>query len=209
MKVNVGVMWYPRKQETIQQSLKTIGKVNVSIYPDFDSKPPIDGYNVISLGGNVGCFKHYYRTLEHLCSTDADIVGVFSDDVVYARNWHNRAIQHLTDNVGFVACYVPKGLAHRYTWRRGVHKLNKGWGNQWGGGYLFSKEVAKELLQHPFILNHRDNYKANQQIDHAIPEAIFQMCLNQLYLVPSLINHIGRTSTIGHSWREIDQGAGW
>jgi hypothetical protein len=209
MKVSVGVMWFPRKDETIKESIRTIGKVDVSIYPDCDLTPPIEGFNVVSLGGNVGCFKHYYRALEHLCNTDADIVGVSSDDVVYARNWHNKAIQHLNEGAGFVSCYVPRGLAHRYTWRRGVHELNKGWSASWGGGYLFRKDVALKLLQHPFILNHRDNYKANQQIDHAIPEAIYQMGLKQLYIVPSLMNHIGRNSTIGHSWREIDKGAGW
>jgi hypothetical protein len=209
MKVKLGIRWYPRKVETIQQSLKSIGNVDLTICPDFDSKPPVNGHNVVHLGGNVGCFKHYYRCLEHLTQSDADIVGVFSDDMLYVRNWHNKAIQHMGKDVGFVSCFVPKGLAHRYTWRRGVHELNKGWAASWGGGYLFKREVAIELLQHPFMLNHRDNYKANQQIDHAIPEAIYQMGLKQLYIVPSLMNHIGKSSTIGHSWREIDKGAGW
>jgi len=209
MKVKLGIRWYPRKQETIQQSLRSIGNVDLTIYPDCKAKPNIEGYNIVNLGTNVGCFKHYYRTLEHLTQSDADIVGVFSDDMLYVRNWQNKAIQHMGKNVGFVSCFVPRGLAHRYTWRRGVQELNKGWGHQWGGGYLFKREVAIELLQHPFILNHRDNYKANQQIDHAIPEAIYQMGLKQLYVVPSLMNHIGRNSTIGHSWREMDKGAGW
>lgn len=209
MSVKISVMWYPRKIDTIQQSLKTIGNVDVTIYPDCNKEPPVNGFDVVHLGGNVGCFKHYYRTLEHLCDSDADIVGVFSDDIVYSRNWQNKAIQNFKEGIGFVSCYVPIGLAHRYTWRRGVHELNKGWAGSWGGGYVFKKEVAKELLQHPFIINHRDNYKANQQIDHAIPEAMFQMGLKQLYYCPSLTDHIGRTSTIGHGWREIDRGAGW
>jgi hypothetical protein len=209
MKLKIGLTWIPRKTEYINRSLQTIGDVDVTIYPDCLDKPDICCFDVVSLGYNIGCFKHYYRVLEHLTKSDADVIGIVSDDVVYCKNWHVKALEHINDGVGFVACYTPKGLADRHGWKTGVHELNLGWAKSWGGCYLFKREVAIELLKHPFILDHLNNYEKNQQIDHAIPEAMYQMELNQLYIVPSLTNHIGVESTIGHKHRDIDKGKGW
>jgi len=209
MKLKIGVTWFPRKTEYINRSLQTIGDIDLTIYPDCDTLPPVSGFDVVSLGGNVGCFKHYYRTLEHLCNSDADIIGIVSDDVVYCRNWHVKALEQFTDGVGFVACFTPRGLADMNLCKTGVHELNVGWGRSWGGNYLFKKEVAKELLKHPSFIDHRDNYEKNQQIDHIVPQCMLEMGLNQLYIVPSLSNHIGMESTIGHVHRYMDGGKGW
>jgi hypothetical protein len=208
--VKIGVMWYPRKKEVIYRSVASIGEHDITVYPDGVKMQKETKYPSIYLGDNVGCFKHYYRVLKDLCESNSEYVAVFSDDVAYRHNWFKTLKPQLDrKDVGFVAGYVPVGLAQRYGWRKGWYELNKGWAGAWGGGYVFRREVALQLLEHPFIINHRDNYKANQQIDHAIPEAMFQMGLKQLYYCPSLMNHIGVHSTIGHSWRQMDKGLGW
>lgn len=210
MSVKIGVMWYPRQEETIYRSVASIGEHDITVFPDGVKMTKDTKYPSVQLGDNVGCFRHYYRVLEYLVNQGSEYVAVFSDDVAYKHNWFDVVKQKIDKkNVGFVAGYVPVGLAQRYGWRKGWYELNLGWAGAWGGGYVFKREVAEKLLQHPFILNHRDNYEKNQQIDHAIPEAIFQMGLKQLYYCPSLMNHIGRTSTIGHEWRQIDKGYGW
>ncbi len=209
MSVKIGVMWYPRGQEVFPRMEKSIGHP-FTVYPDFDTFKHKTDNEVKFLGGNVGCFKHYYRVLTDVCNSDADYVGVFSDDILYRESWIQTAISMLDNtDVGFAACFVPIGVAQRYGWGNGWHQLKGGYDAAWGGGYLFRKEVALKLLQHPFILNHRDNYEKNQQIDHAIPEAIYRMGLKQMFFVPSLIDHIGVTSTIGHDYRNIDRGVGW
>lgn len=207
MKVALGVTWIPRKNETLERSLKSIG-YDATVYPD--------GYELPlkvpqkTLGDNVGCFKHYYRVLQDLCTTDADIVGIMPDDLVYQENWLQIAVPKLTEGVGFVSCFVPRGVAYLNGWRhKGWYSLNKGWMSSWGGAYLYRKETAKKILEHPYLIDHRDNYKKNQQIDHAIPETVYRMGLKQLFRVPSLTNHIGYTSTIGHTVRVQDIGAGW
>jgi hypothetical protein len=211
MKVKIGIRYYPRKQETILRSLKTIGNIRPIIYPDGVEYPFPNQYEIRNLGNNVGCFKHYYRTLEDLVKEDADIVGCFSDDIHYRKDWLNTALQGFEKpNVGFVSCYVPRGVAERYSWKRhGFHRLNKGWASTWGGGYLFRKEIAIELLNHPFMIRHRDTYKKNQQIDHCLPEVMRRIKKKQLFHVPSLMTHIGHTSTIGHQHRPEDVGVGW
>lgn len=211
MKTTIGITWIPRKREYFAKSIKTIDHDNVIIYPDgFDFTYPTS-YEVRRLGDNVGCFKHYYRVLEDLVNnTDADVVGIFADDLLYRKGWIQEAIKPLEDeSVGYTVCYVPSGLKIRNKWSDGWNELNGGYASSWGGGYLMRKETAKKVLGHPFVLNHLANYNKNQQIDHAIPEAVFQMGLRQLFHVPSFINHIGRISTLGHKHQVWNKGAGW
>jgi len=211
MKTTIGITWIPRGREYFSKSIKTIDHDNVIIYPDgFEFHVPTK-YEVKNLGDNVGCFKHYYRVLEDLVhNTDADIVGIFADDLIYRKGWIEAAIKPLEDeSVGYTVCYVPNGLKLRNGWRDGWNEHNKGWAESWGGGYLMRKEVGRKVLAHPFVLNHLIEYKKNQQIDHAIPEAVFQMGLRQLFHVPSFINHIGMKSTIGHKHNSWDKGAGF
>lgn len=206
MNVKIGITWIPRQIETLPQTLGSIGQP-VTVYPDGFKLP----YKVPtkSLGDNVGCFKHYYRVLKDLCDSDADYVSIMSDDILFRENWLETALKGFDANTGFVACYVPRGLAKRYKWTKGFYEVKGGWDKTWGGGYIYKRKVALEILKHPFLIDHRDNYAKNQQIDHAIPETVHRMGLKQIFCVPSLINHIGFTSTIGHIHRREDRGAGW
>lgn len=211
MKIEIGITWFPRKVETFQQSQASIKHDNVTIYPDGIEFPHRTDFTVKTLGEHRGCFKHYYRTLEDLCKTDADVVGVFSDDVLYREGWQKEAIRMFSKNpyIGYLACYTPKGIAGKWQNRKGWNELKGGWATSWGGGYLMRREVALKVLKHDFILNHLENYKKNQQIDHAIPEAMHQMGYLQFANNPSLMKHIGKFSTIGHVHRKIDEALGW
>jgi len=193
------------------KSIKTVDHDNVIIYPDgFEFKFPTR-YEVRNLGENVGCFKHYYRVLTDLVeNTNSDVVGVFADDIVYRKGWIAKATEQLKDeSVGFVGCYVPNGMAIRNGFNDGWNEINGGWATSWGGGYAMRVETAKKVLNHPFVLDHLNSYEKNQQIDHCVPEAIFQMGLRQLFPVPSFINHIGLKSTLGHKHNSWDKGAKW
>jgi len=208
MSVNIGVMWYPRKQEAFEKMSQSIGEP-FTVYPDFDTFKFKTEQPVKFLGGNVGCFKHYYRVLTDLCKSDSEYVAVFSDDVIYFNGWLERALQGFTEGVGYVACYVPTELAKRHEMAQGWNEIKGGWNDVYGGGFVYKRETALKLLQHPFILNHLANYEANQQIDLAIPQAMFEMGLKQMFHVPSLMNHIGHTSTIGHKHTYDNRGSGW
>lgn len=211
MKIAIGVTWIPRKVETFQTMQHNVFHTDCTVYPDGYPFPHRTDFTVKELGDNVGCFKHYYRVLEDLCKTDADIVGIFPDDVKLRQGWQNIAERQFNINpyIGYLALYTPKGMASKFPNTKGWHEIKGGWASSWGGGYMFRREVAKKILKHPYILNHRDNYAKNQQIDHAIPEAIHQMGYLQFFHTPSLIQHIGRFSTIGHVHRKIDDAIGW
>lgn len=204
-------MWYPRKVETFHRSQSSIKYNNVIVYPDGVDFPHRTDFQVKMLGEHAGCFKHYYRVLEDLCKTDSEIVGVFSDDVIYRDNWLSTAHQMFRKNpyIGYLACFTPKGIANGWQNRSGWNELKGGWATSWGGAYLMRKEVALKVLKHPYILNHRDNYEKNQQIDHAIPEVMHRMGYLQFAHNPSLMKHIGMFSTIGHKHRKIDEALNW
>ena len=199
-------MWYPRENETIRITEHSIGQ-KVTIYPDAKAYPYDTNNEIKVLGEHVGCFKHYYRVLEDLCNSNAEYVSVMSDDIMFADNWQEIAVSKLSEDVGFVACYVPNGVKYRFKWTKGWYKLKGGWNTAYGGGYVFRRETALKMLKHPFMINHRDNYSKNQQIDHCVPEVAHRMGLKQMFYVPSLIKHIGYTSTIGHKhtkWEDVD-----
>jgi len=143
-------------------------------------------------------------------NTDSDIVGVFADDIVYRKGWIDKATEKLHDeSVGYVACYVPKGLAIRNDFKDGWNVINGGWDKIFGGGFLMRKEVAVKVLNHPFILDHLANYEKNEQIDLAVPQSMYEMGLTQLFPSPSLINHIGMRSTLNHKHHSWSKGVGW
>ena len=109
-------------------------------------------------------------------------------------------------DLGYAALFTPYGMNRYCGQKRGWTEFNKGWKNAWGGGYIFKTEVAKQVLEHDFYKDHLKNYKLNQQIDHCIPEVIFQMGLNQYYHNPSFLQHIGDISTIGHKHDRNNKG---
>jgi len=208
--IRIGITHVPRTSETLGLSLSTMPTgAEVTVYPD-GMHNIATAFDVKRLGERAGCFKHWHRVLSDLCETDADIVGVMPDDIRYHSQVFNVAEKQLQkDGVGYVACFLPVGMQKRYKWQGEWNTCNMGWGSSWGGGYLFPIAVARELIKHPYIINHRDNYLPNQQIDHAVPEAIFRMGLSQWYHYPSLLKHIGYKSTIGHKHTLDEEAAGW
>jgi len=210
LKIAIGITHVPRKVETLGKSLLTLPKgVGVTVYPD-GMHTLNTSVAVKRLGDRVGCFRHWYRVLADLCETDADAVGIMPDDVQYHSSvWSVITSKLAEDGTGYVAAFLPKGMADRYGWRQGWHECKGGWATSWGGGYVFPIAVARELIAHPYIINHRDHYAKNKQIDHAIPEAVHRMGLKQWYHYPSLLRHIGYTSTVGHKHTEAENAAGW
>ena len=214
MKTKIGIRWFPRKVETFQQMQHSIGHKECIVYPDGVEFPHRTDFEVRMLGDNVGCFKHYYRTLEDLLKTDAEIIGSFPDDIIFKDGWLSLAHQQFRKNpyIGYLACFTPRGILgiqRQITGRKGWQEIKCGWATSWGGGYLYRREVLEQILKHPYIIEHRDSYEKNQQIDHAIPEVIHRLGYLQFVHNPSLMKHIGKFSTIGHSHRKIDDALNW
>jgi hypothetical protein len=216
--IRIAVMHVPRQSETVGESIISIknnSKGVITLMPDgVHDTEYISvqlGIKSHSLGKQVGCFKHYARCLEYLVSISKgnDIIAVLPDDLIYSP-FDNLIEKALTPNVGYCAIYTPRELGRRNKWKfGGWESVNGGWDSSYGGGYFFRAKVAKQIIEHPFFIDHLNNYEKNQQIDHCIPEVCHQLGLKQLFHVPSLSKHIGLTSTIGHVHTEAEEPWGW
>jgi len=215
--IRIAVMHVPRAHEVVGESiisLKNNSRGVITLMPDGSHsvdhvKTELD-IKAFNIGKQVGCFKHYARCLEYLTniSQGNDIVAVLPDDLIY-RNLDGIE-KALKPNVGYCAIYTPHELGRRNRWKFGGWQESKGgWDSSYGGGYFFRASTVRKILEHPFFIDHRDNYKENQQIDHCIPEVVHQLGLKQLFHVPSLSKHIGLTSTIGHEHTEAEEPWGW
>lgn len=164
---------------------------------------------------HLGCFGNYDRALNRCIKSGADIVLVVPDDILYCEDFQPIVEQKINDpEVGYVAIFIPKGMGDRYGFAKGWNRCNGGWGSSWGGGYVMRRDVSEKVLEHPFYQNHLKgklrgttnliNYEPNKRIDHCIPEVMHRMGLKQLYYAPSIVQHIGFKSTIGHVHTEAE-----
>lgn len=207
--LTIGVTYYPREVETISATMQTWSGADFIIYPDgcrfdFETRHPVR-----LLGNRAGCFRHYYRVLADLyATTDTEYIGVIPDDVVLSDDFAQKCMEGANGS-GYAAGYTPTGMSKISTLVRlgnGWIPVKGGWGKSYGGCYVYPREVVKRILSHPYIINHRDNYAPNKQIDAAIPELMHRLGLRQVMHVPSLSDHIGATSTIGHKTTIMEKG---
>ena len=210
MTIALGIMHVPRSMPTLADTLESLTASGytgeVYVYPDgFDhDRCPADLLRFTS--SRVGLVKHYFRVLRDLLdNTTADVVMVHADDFRYLTGWSDLLPRLLTNEVAYVQTYVPKGLAERNGWGRGVHRFNGGWATSWGGGYAYTRTMAEAMLTDPIITE----YEGNRHLDHIIPEWAAKRGHVQLFPVPSLTAHIGMTSTIGNLHTGHENPAGW
>lgn len=158
----------------------------------------------------LGCFKNYHNALSWLVeNSNNPYIIVFSDDFIYSRGTCNALLNRLYDcdyDWGYHALYTPSGMRYLTKVKRGWNEVQGGWKKSYGGLYVYQTHIAKKIIEHDFYQNHLHNYEANQQIDHAIPETVFQLGLAQYFHNPSFADHIGFESTIGHKHTDREKG---
>lgn len=209
----IAIRYFPRKAETIQKSVDNLRKSGYEetliVFADGTAPNLKDSNSDIRVLPHVGCFKNFARAFETVINeTDKKYLAVLSDDIEYRRNFLNFCVNKIDERqTGYCALYTPKGLGLRNKWERnsvGWQEVKGGFYSSWGGGYVFRKEIAKRILESRYFKNHLANYGKNQQIDHCIPECCHRLRLKQYFHSPSLLKHIGYTSTIGHSHTEAE-----
>lgn len=218
----MGVITAPRIKDTAKRmllGLKTVKHIPKKIHVFAEPNAPVPDDNLLVVHQNetqLGCFKNFYHTHKWLLeNTACDYILVLADDVKYKSTFIQKAFEHIQqiniERMGYLALYTPSGMrqffndVHGRTPERVI--LNYGFGGGgWGGCYLMHRKNATRIFRHHAMLDHYENYKANQQFDEIVKECCHQLRLNQYYINPSLFDHIGVTSTIGHQYRAIDKG---
>jgi hypothetical protein len=203
----VGMTTAPRRVPTLQRSLSSLcaagwdtfrlfAEPTTEVSVEFQSVP-ITQHDCV-----LGAFPNWYLALTELYLRNplAEAFLICQDDVLFARGAKSYLEQKLwpAEEIGVVSLYCPSH-EHRAD-LSGFRSINPGWG-AWGAlAYLFSNPGIREFLSDSKVVNHRHCGPAAGQrnIDSVVGDWCRRRDLSYFVHVPSLAQHIGRTSTI---WR--------
>jgi hypothetical protein len=146
----------------------------------------------------LGCFGNWRRAITYLLAWYEDPwLLVVQDDAIWASGSANKlraeaAVQRDL-RTGFLSPYVtskdvPSGSVE------GWNECRSGW-YFWGALALcIPRDAARELLQHPRFVKHG----GSQQVDAVVAASMLDLGRPSYVHVPSLVDHVGETSTLGH-----------
>lgn len=208
--LELGMITAPRKHPTIQQSITSlrnagfIQPIHVFAEPESACTETADvliRYNP----ERRGCFLNFHHALTTLLAeTSQPYLCILQDDILMGKNaWpYLRYILETSEKpFGYYSLVSYKhDIFHMKAFRPGWHACTLGW-NSWGGNYVMMTPVARKMVQQPFYQRHLKHYVhqvRNQQIDACVSETCLRMGLDTYLHTPSLSDHIGEESTIGH-----------
>lgn len=214
---DIGIITAPRDKDMIGTTVPSIREAGfvepIHVFAEPDTFIPNIDVEVHQNIERLGCFGNYHNALKWLIENgDKPYIVVLSDDFLYSKNTCVRLLSRLYDmehDWGYHALYTPAGMRYLMKIKRGWNEVKGGWKKSYGGLYVFQRHIAEKIINHDFYVDHLANYKANQQIDHCIPEVCHQMGLEQYIHNPSFANHIGFQSTIGHNHTSRENGLNW
>lgn len=145
----------------------------------------------------LGCFKNFEQCLKYGINNAQDIF-ILQDDARYNRHTAEKIYSILPDDYGYVTPYLSTHDAREFGRKEiGFHEHTKGWYDCFWGctiSLLIKKEVAENLI------GHKDwkNYKRENKVDCIVGHCITELGYKQFYHYPSLVDHMGVHSTLGH-----------
>jgi len=147
--------------------------------------------------GVLGNWAHCLAWL--LDHTSAEYLMVCEDDVAYARGarraWHEAL--GAFDRVGFWSLYTPRRDQTLVGHNQGWVASNRGrdsWGTQ---AMCFPRSSAQILLEYA-PLHNEDQFRG--PTDAIVAQCFVDAGLPCYYHSPSLADHLGRVSSVGHNW---------
>lgn len=205
MTLAIAMTTAPRRKPTIHRALPSLREagfdedVYVCAEPNtFKKLPRPDEARVHENSSRRGCFGNWKYALQRVLSrTSAQWLLIVQDDAI----WLPRSADVLRDQLrarqdlrtGFLSPYVTsKDVAAEFV--DGWNEYRGGW-NFWGAVALcLPRNTAEELLRHQRFVEHQ----GSQQVDAVVAASMLDLGHPSFVHVPSLVDHIGRTSTIGH-----------
>lgn len=161
------------------------------------------------LDHNRGAFRNYDRATRELTRGAGihDHIVALQDDMVPCAEALAITLRAVGQNPSAVhVLYTPEqNIPHERRGDNGWVQINPGWGG-WGGLFVVPVRVAVEMVEHDFWVNHRNTYEPNKQTDACTFETLRLMGVPIFTHVPSLFQHIGINSTVGHTHNEGAQG---
>jgi len=204
----VGITTAPRRQPTLALCLDSMMRAGWDeataprLFVDSAVTIP-ERYSDLPLTfreSRIGAWPNYYLALMELLMRDpeADAFLLVQDDAIFYDRQNLRA--HLeqvlwpADPVGLVSLYCSKAYTQR---KPGWHKKKGRWA--WGAlAFVFPRELAKRFVCDPIVLDHRWSGPKSGLviIDFVIGAWAARHNVAIYYPCPSLVQHIGDTSTL-------------
>ena len=197
----------PRRTPTLHRALPSLR--DAGVYEDVhvfaepntfgQIQPPGEAWTRVHVHATKqGCFGNWRCAIQHLLShTDAQWLLIVQDDAIWlpgsAVILRTQMIARQEQRTGFLSPYVTAKDVES-TFVDGWNEYQGGW-NLWGAIALCMKrDAAEELLRHPRFVQHQ----GTQQVDAVVAASMLDLGYPSYVHVPSLVDHVGETSTIGH-----------
>ena len=198
----------PRREPTLHQALVSLREADFSENVHLFAEPgtfdhlsrPTDPCTIVH--DNLvkhGCFGNWSQALRRLLSkTDAPWLLIVQDDAIWLPASAPILRAQLgvcqESRTGFISTYVTPKDAIEAAFVAGWNECRIGW-TFWGAlAFCLQREAAVDLLQHPRFAEHR----GTQQVDAVVAESMLDLERPSFVHVPSLVDHIGATSSIGN-----------
>ncbi len=206
----VGVTTAPRKIPTVNQCLKSMFQAGwkrprLFIEPDAPSASLPSDFATTRRTNTMGAFPNWYLGLSELFLREphADAYLISQDDGFFAKGVKEYLESTLwpSANIGVISLYCP---SHEHVEGViGYREIDRGWG-AWGAvAYVFSNPGIRSLLSDSVVLNHRHHGPAAgmRNIDAVVGSWCQRCQLPYFVHIPTLVQHIGRTSTVKEQGR--------
>lgn len=197
----------PRRVPTFHralESLRTAGfQVQVHVFAepgtwDQVERPAAERTPMHDHATARGCFHNWGHALTYLLTqTVAPWLLVVQDDAVWipgaAEVLCAGAIDRMNLRTGFLSPYVttqdvPPGATN------GWSECRSGWDLCGALAFCLPRDAAQDLLGHSRFIRH----SKDQQVDAVVAASMLDLGRPSYVHVPSLVDHVGTTSTLGH-----------
>jgi hypothetical protein len=207
MDLAIAMTTAPRPRPTLLTSLKSlraagfVEDVHLLAEPGtFDRvRRPHDARTIEHENSSTrGCFRNWKRAVKRLLSrTSAPWLLVVQDDATWvpwaADVLRAQLIARHDVRTGVLSPYVT-GKDVAPTFDDGWNECRVGW-TFWGAlAFAMPRAAAEDLLRHPRFTQHR----GTQQVDAVVSASMLDLGRPIYVHVPSLVDHVGDTSTVGH-----------
>ena len=201
----LGVTTAPRRRSTLDRCLKSLQlagweKPHVFAEPSVQLAAEFANLPCTRRSTKLGAFPNWYVTLTELVMLlpNADAFAVVQDDIVCTTGLRDYLEKTLwpAPELGVVSAYCPSHYSRGEA--RGYFVENNGW-DTWGAlFYIFPNPSAKAILSDSLVTSHRWSGPAGglRNIDSVVGNWCQQRSLAYFVHNPSLVQHIGDTSTI-------------
>jgi len=201
---SIGMTTAPRRRPTLHHAVRSLREAGFHERLHLFCEPgsprsPVDGR--LTRHANrcrLGCFGNWDRALGHLLRHEsAGWLMIVQDDAIWspgaASILRAEIAGRQAQRIGFLSPYVTgKDVSDGFV--EGWNLYEGGW-NLWGALALcMPRDAALDLVRHGRYASH----PGPNAIDAVVAASMLDLGRPSLVRVPSLVDHVGETSTIGH-----------